>query len=218
MNLKDGSPFGIPDDLAPLRPLYGPDVARRWMFYAGAGNAYVYALCYPSGLPFYVGSGIDERALAHASECRTNRRIKDRSEKHEIIDWLQLHNEQVWYHFLGLTDDREEAFAIEAHWIQKFGRRETGGILTNLSDEEERTASFQSWRLSPPELPDDETVANRIRTFRHPDIVVPPPYPNASRTRRITACPKCLEQGQMLAKMLSKNVACWSCGHFFEAF
>lgn len=37
---------------------------------AGAGRFYVYILCRPNGRPFYVGKGVNFRALEHEAEAR----------------------------------------------------------------------------------------------------------------------------------------------------
>ncbi|MCE3519447.1 hypothetical protein LXJ58_32360, partial [Escherichia coli] len=40
-----------------------------------SGQYYVYLLCRPDGRPFYVGKGINKRALEHEAEARRNHPI-----------------------------------------------------------------------------------------------------------------------------------------------
>jgi hypothetical protein len=221
----DGSLFGIPDDLDPLSPLVGFDIARRWCFYAGRTNFYVYALCYSSGLPFYVGSGQNERVLSHVAEARSERVAK--TEKHNTIDWLILHGEPVWYHFLALVQTKQEALAIENAFIEAWGRRCDGGILTNLAgpnyhEIEQVPVRPPNWPYDEPEIKYHTEKVGKwdrsIRVFHHSDHVVPPPIGYGIVSGAVSKCNACGELGQHTAEMKYKKLLCGNCGHYFVPF
>lgn len=216
-------PFKINEDVRPLSPLLGYDVARRWCFYAGRSNAYTYALCTPLGLPFYVGSGVHERALAHVSETQSVRfKPNKRNAKHDAIEFLWDHNENVWYHFLGLFKTRAEATVLENYFIDLWGRRSTGGILTNVSGCQKVNCDFP---LSHVGFPEEPEVVNHpdaigkwkqsIRVFHHSDIIVPPPTSGAIVTGAVMSCPACGTKGQYTRAMSDQKLLCSNCAHYF---
>jgi hypothetical protein len=216
-------PFKINEDVRPLSPLLGYDVARRWTFYAGRSNAYCYALCYPNGLPFYCGSGVHERAFAHTTETyRVRNKPEQRNAKHEAIEFLWEHNEDVWYHFLGLFKTRAEATVYENFFIDLWGRRSTGGILTNISGKQKVDCDFPLTHTGFPEEPEvinhPDAVGKHkksIRVFHHSDIIVPPPTSGAIVTGAVMCCPACGVPGQYMRAMDDKKLLCSNCAHYF---
>jgi hypothetical protein len=216
-------PFKINEDVRPLSPLLGYDVARRWCFYAGRSNYYAYALCYPNGMPFYIGSGVHERAIAHLAETqRVRHRPEQRNAKHDVIEFLREHNEDVWYHFLGLFKTRDEATVLENYYIDLLGRRCTGGILTNISGKQKVDCDFPLTHAGFPEEPE---IVNHpdaigkwkqsIRVFHHSDIIVPPPTSGAIVTGAVMSCPACGVKGQYMREMADKKLLCSNCAHYF---
>lgn len=206
------SAFAIPGDLRPLRPLLSDIIAQRFTFYCGP-NYYVYALCYPTGIPFYVGMGNSRRCFQHVGETRRQAsKGVGWSEKHDVIALMADTNESVWYHFLAMVPEREKAAEIEAYWIRKWGRRKHGGMLTNSATPESTLEDYQGL---PPDVSEDgpEEV---IKSFMHPDFMVIPVYASsrAPRSGAITRCPTCLKMGQYTAKMRHEKVMCANCGHF----
>lgn len=57
--------FAVPDNFRPLSPLLSQSIANRWCYYSHPCN-YVYALCYPAGIPFYLAR---QAFLAQISSC-----------------------------------------------------------------------------------------------------------------------------------------------------
>ena len=219
--LDGDSPFPIPEKFKPLTPLLGFDIARRWCFYAGRQNAYTYALCYPTGLPFYVGSGIFERALQHESETRSKKR-KVTSPKHRAIQSIWECNEEVWYCFLGLFAKREEATFYENFFIDLWGQRHQGGILTNISGETQVECSLPLSHVGFPEEPEimqhPDAIGkwkHSIRVFHHADFVIAPPYQGGIVTGGVGICPGCGKKGQIIRDMRDKKLLCSYCAHYF---
>jgi len=122
---QPGALFGLP---GPTLSLQG---ARR-RIREGEGRFYVYALCLPSGEPFYVGKGFEDRIAAHEAES-LNPRSDDA--KHRTIRTIKSRGLRVGYRLLGFFDSENEALAQEKSLIARFGRLDQGtGRLANLSD------------------------------------------------------------------------------------
>lgn len=201
------STFAIPAEFKPMAPLLGEDIARRFTFYSKP-NHYVYALCYPTGLPFYVGVGYGYRCFSHLTESRKST-VPNKTEKHDIILELLGTCEGVWFHFLALVTDRSRAAKIEAYWIDLLGLRAKGGMLTNSvkpypdCDEE--------YDDQPPKVETDRLV---IKSFQHPDFIVAPNQHDANHSGAIRKCFACGESGQHTAEMRYVKVLCSNCGHY----
>jgi hypothetical protein len=85
--------YPIPSDAKPLAPLLNWDAAQTFCFYSKK-LYYVYALCYPTGLPFYVGMGNNKRCFQHLNESKIWQANARWNEKNDII--YQLHsNERI---------------------------------------------------------------------------------------------------------------------------
>ncbi|MFM2220007.1 MAG: hypothetical protein RL240_4325 [Planctomycetota bacterium] len=212
----NGSAYPIPEDFRPLAPLLPQKVARRFCFYSQPCN-YVYALCYPTGIPFYVGVGVRDRALDHVLETRRYACSEGfPSEKNAEIAHLLESGQGVWYHFLALTADRSLAESTESFWIHHWQRRSQGGMLTNQHYPEPPP---ELSGLYPPAIPEDlEEPGQKIMVWQHPDIVVCPPsvaefdkgvYPTDS-----VECCACGVFGHISKDMIGKHLICSSCGHY----
>jgi hypothetical protein len=212
--IGETKPYRIPSDFKPRSPLYSESIARRWAFYAQ--HAYVYALCCPDGIPFYIGSGIRDRVLQHADELR--RIPKDQwTEKHRVIERLQSRNKHVWYHFFGLFRDREEAYLQEYYYVELFGLRTSGGLLTNLSLPRRTKADFPLTHEREPRLQEVFHQGETIRLFEHCDCVIA--HPSSTPTAlHSTHCPGCGIKGHYSLEMFSKKILCPQCGHFFAPY
>ena len=87
---------------------------------------YVYVLRYPDGTPFYVGKGRGERAYRHSTESPY---VK------QELDKLSGNGEIPTVNILLRTENEDEAFEKEIHFIEMFGRKDKGiGSLLNRSD------------------------------------------------------------------------------------
>lgn len=87
---------------------------------------YVYAWLRPCGTPFYIGKGRGDRSKSFDS--RRNPIFKNIVAKMKSIG-----EEPVVVHLHeGLTE--EDAFSLERTEIDKYGRREFGGLLCNMTD------------------------------------------------------------------------------------
>lgn len=208
--------FAIPSNFRPLSPLLSQIVANRWCYYSHPCN-YVYALCYPTGIPFYVGVGKAGRAMAHLTEATRVQNSNDPpTEKHVEINYLLTTELGVWYHFLCLTKDRNQAEQTEAFWIHYWDLRSQGGMLTNISYPESQPELDDP---ATPELPSEvEQDDFSILTFAHPDMAVCHP---SSKHRQGDSIPlaaiECMACGsEVLADqhMHNKNLICPHCGHY----
>lgn len=199
--------FRIPPTIKPLWPLFSWREARNFGFYAGKLN-YVYAICYPSGLPFYVGRGSRYRACAHVDETweiPTERW----TEKHHLIVSLSRRNESEWYHFLALVETKEEAAGIEQRYIQQWGVRHKGGLLVNHA----RPIAYPhigELPAAPVQMKAVENVSGP-RSIHHPDLLLGD-FGNDGMT---TNCPTCLKQCYCPISLASKRGQCPYCAHFF---
>ena len=212
--LGETKPYRVPLDFRPRSPLYSHSIARRWTFYAQ--HPYVYALCDPDGIPFYLGSGVRDRALQHAEELQ--RLPKDQwTEKHRVIERLQRRNRHVWYHFFGLFKNREEAYRQEYYYVELFGLRTAGGLLTNLSLPRRTKADFPLTHEREPKIAEAFHQGNTIRLFEHCDCVVAHSA-NLNNAMHSMPCPGCGVKGYYSTEMFSKKILCGLCGHFFEPY
>ena len=101
-----------------------------------AGNFYVYVLCRPNGCPFYVGKGINRRALEHEAEARRNHPVGETNPfKRNVIRKVIRDGEQIVYRVEAIYDlaDQQGCLEREAFLIKTHGRLHEGGCLTNLA-------------------------------------------------------------------------------------
>lgn len=204
-------PFPIPHEFIPRAPILSQSVARRWCFYAGQ-NPYVYALCYPNGIPFYVGSGVRLRAMAHVEETEKTDAAQQ-SEKHQVIAELLRGSQGVWYHFFGQLKTRNEAYSLENYYIDLWGLRSRGGMLTN--DAPARGSRFNSIEYADSEPFQADEPKDSVRVFLHPDLAVALPFNSVLPSKR---CPACGITGCYTQAMYAKKVLCPNCGHYFFPF
>lgn len=203
--------FAIPGGFEPLWPLFTWMEARRFGFFA-SGKYYVYAICYPNGIPLYVGRGQKLRLCQHVEDAW---RISEErlQAKHREIIALARSNESEWYHFLALVDDPARAAAIERSYAQKWGIAKDGGLLLN------RVAPDGSPDWEPDDLEPVESVivplevtsgAQEDKLVFHPGIL----EGNSGQTRRYT-CGICRLFCLVPENLISHIVQCPNCAHLF---
>ena len=101
-----------------------------------AGSFYVYVLCRPDGRPFYVGKGINRRALEHEAEARRKHPVGETNPfKCNVIRKVLLDGGQIVYRIDAIYDpaDQQGCLEREAFLIKAHGRLHEGGCLTNLA-------------------------------------------------------------------------------------
>lgn len=101
-----------------------------------AGRFYVYVLCRPDGRPFYVGKGVNRRALEHEAEALRNHPIGESNPfKCNVIRKLIRDGGQIVYRIDAHYDsaDQQSCLEREASLIKTHGRLHEGGCLTNLA-------------------------------------------------------------------------------------
>lgn len=94
------------------------------------GQYYVYVLCRPDGRPFYVGKGLNKRALDHEAEARRNHPIGESNPfKCNVIRKIVRDGGEVIYRidaaFTALY--QQDCLEHEALLIKRHGRLHEGG-------------------------------------------------------------------------------------------
>lgn len=101
-----------------------------------AGRYYVYVLCRPGGQPFYIGKGLNRRALEHEAEARRHHPIGETNPfKCNVIRKIIRDGREVLYRIDAHYDasDQQACLEREAALIKEHGRLHEGGQLTNLA-------------------------------------------------------------------------------------
>lgn len=94
---------------------------------------YVYTYSYPNGVPFYVGLGSGKRINSHIYAAKSGKKDYN-SYKQRIIQKILLSGEEPVITKIIYGIEREFAALIEQEYIAKFGRRDSGGLLVNMTD------------------------------------------------------------------------------------
>lgn len=101
-----------------------------------SGRYYVYVLHRPNGLPFYVGKGINRRALEHEAEARRKHPIGESNPfKCNVIRKIIRDGGAITYGIDSAFDPKSQALCLEreAALIAQHRRLHEGGCLTNLA-------------------------------------------------------------------------------------
>ena len=101
-----------------------------------SGRYYVYVLCRPDGRPFYVGKGLNRRALEHEAEARRHHPSGETNPfKCNVIRKIIRDEGEVIYRIEANYDasDQQACLEREAALIKEHGRIHEGGHLTNLA-------------------------------------------------------------------------------------
>lgn len=125
----------IPAGGAPVR-FEGHRAAAESYLRSIAGKYYVYLLCRPDRLPFYVGKGINKRALEHEAEARRHHPIGESNPfKCNVIRKIIRDGGEVLYQIDAVFDAacQQDCLEREAALIQQHRRLHEGGCLTNLA-------------------------------------------------------------------------------------
>ncbi|MBX3422206.1 MAG: hypothetical protein KF752_11685 [Pirellulaceae bacterium] len=160
--------FAIPADLKPLWPLFSWEAAKSFGFHADT-RYYVYAICYPNGLPMYVGRGKKLRVCQHIDELR--RLPLDRwKEKHFELHDLLIRNQRERYHFLALVDHQSQAAQIERAFVLRWQLRRYGGLLVNSAiPDAAATLTTQADDCKCQALDEGSKPDTSMAVDRHPD-------------------------------------------------
>lgn len=205
-----GQPFLVPPDVEPLFPLMSWQQAAKW----AQGNGlrpYVYAICYPNGLPFYIGKGRRQRLMQHAAFLRLTdlwANVKrPRDEKEAVIWQLALNRDYERYAILAICETDYEAFGLEAVAIDRYGRRERGGLLCNA------TVATQAPPWPMPAMPDvgDARTDGEFLWNLAPEL-----NSRGVQVGKAVWCPKCDNPGMCARSAHVRELRCPVCFHYFE--
>lgn len=207
ISISSERPFRIPPEIKPCWPLYSWAEAKNFGYYAGVRN-YVYAICYPGGLPFYVGRGVKLRVCQHIDEPWTVPEIHW-TDKHRVLLQLASRNESEWYHFLALVETAGEAASIEQRYIEDWGLRSRGGLLSNRTRPAKNPAIEEL-----PVAPHIMEVVERDKTTRrvHHPLILAGDYDDGFEV----ACSVCLKIYYTPKNIAAKSVQCPYCAHYFK--
>lgn len=100
------------------------------------GSYYVYLLCRPDGQPFYVGKGLNRRALEHEAEALRHHPLGESNPfKCNVIRKIVREGANVIYRIDSVyaTSEEQRCLDREAELIRTHRRLHEGGYLTNLA-------------------------------------------------------------------------------------
>ncbi|GIW97158.1 MAG: hypothetical protein KatS3mg111_0491 [Pirellulaceae bacterium] len=184
--------------------------ALQWCHWSRGQYAYCYAICYPTGVPLYIGKGRALRMLQHAAELRsTTIRPRLLSPQAQELHRLQRAGWQELYAVLG-TGDNTAMLGLEAQIIAYFGTRDSGGVLFNRRDEAARSPRAESWLPPTPIAIHADGTAAGVRWLYHPDV----DYRQPAHKGLIASCPTCGEQYMHTANRPLRGGWCPHCHHW----
>ncbi len=204
----NNKPFRVPNDL-PHLILLDYEQARWWSFCVKQ-KSYVYAVCYPTGLPFYIGKGKAQRMCQHAAFINRNPPEMPRDEKELIIAELRAAKRFELYAVLAICESSQEAIQIEGLAIHLWNRRANGGLLTNLDEGDFREP--ETWQLPPPPIIAIDEQIDWCPWVIHPSIQTTAP----KKRGRIVTCPTCEMVCRIPPLFEISKFRCPQCAHFFE--
>lgn len=120
---------------------------------------YVYEIWNPlKSQPFYVGvtNNITKRKYRHINEAlryEAKRRVCKRTNGHKANTILQIlkSNQEIQLKVVYTTDSYDDALKEEIRLINLYGRRDDGGILTNILEGGQGTIGVSGRKISPAE-------------------------------------------------------------------
>lgn len=111
---------------------------------------YVYALCYPDGVPFYIGKGTKSRVNEHERDAK--KRVN--GSKSEIIHEIWNSGNEVVKKILYTTNDEKAAFSYEISAIKTYSClfdlcniRKGGGGINGSKKDPKSTSVHVRWEL-----------------------------------------------------------------------
>lgn len=210
---SENGTFRIPEGFKPLWPLYSWAEMRRFCgFNAGY---YVYAICYPNGLPFYVGKGSGYRVTNHVDDSYTTapKAIEKLEERHRILRSLNDNygpNSGELYHIFEIFYVQAEAYSVESSIIHQWGIRRLGGLLSNTrlppQGEHYEIGSGLYLNIQPAK----QNSRDGERLVKHPELTQRDPNAKLKRDW----CPVCslpiiLPEGYFKARVQCPHCASW---------
>ena len=95
-----------------------------------SGKPYVYLLCYPDGVPFYVGKGTNDRIYHHIGEAR---RTNKQTQNLDTIRKTLNEKKEISLCIDSICETDKQAFKRENELILQYGREsENTGTLKNI--------------------------------------------------------------------------------------
>lgn len=199
--------FRIPKGFEPLKFLMEWEHAHHWCHFSGNCH-YVYAICYPSGLPFYVGKGSALRMVTHGKFVGKR---EPADEKELVLSELQSLGVSERYAILVSDVTAQSAYQIEAIAITQWGRRANGGLLTNR-DEGQLVSEPECWSLPQPEQVPIKGNPYPTLWALHPKIQF-----RAPRVRGVALdCPRCTARFYTAPNEQLHALRCPACYHFID--
>lgn len=112
-----------------------------------------YVLKDEHGVPFYVGSGSEQRPFDHLRPCGAGRPLV-----RDEVDRITNGGSSVSVDIIGEFSSKEEAFSLEKKLIAEFGKRAESGLLVNICDGGLGSSGYRAT--------DEQRIANSARVSK----------------------------------------------------